>query len=67
MRYFGVIVFGALTVISMLAVLWISYGGKADPGWATVMGIAVSPFFYMIFTGPFAILFVVALIRSRNK
>jgi len=51
----------------MLAVLWISYGGKADPGWATVMGIAISPFLYMIFTGPFAILFVVALIRSRRK
>ena len=67
MRYFGVIVFGALTVISMLAVLWISYGADADPGWATVMGIAISPFLYMIFTGPFAILFVVALIRSRRK
>jgi hypothetical protein len=67
MRYFGVIVFGAAMVISMLAALWLSYGAGAEPGIATVMGIAVSPFFYMIFTGPFAILFVLALIRSRRK
>ena len=53
--------------ISTLAVLWLSHGAGADDGWSTVMGIAISPFLYMIFVGPFAILFVAALIRSRKK
>jgi len=67
MRYFGVIVFGAAMAISTLAVLWLSHGAGADDGWSSVMGLAISPFLYMIFVGPFAILFVVALIRSRRK
>ena len=67
MRYFGVIVFGAAMALSALAVLWLSHGAGATDGWSSVMGIAISPFLYMIFVGPFALLFVAALIRSRNK
>ena len=67
MRYFGVIVFGFLMAISMLAVLWISHGAGVGNGAAMAMGLAASPFLYMIFVGPFAILFVVSLIRIRKQ
>lgn len=51
----------------MLAVLWISHGAGVGNGAAMAMGLAASPFLYMIFVGPFAILFVVSLIRSRKQ
>jgi len=42
-KHFRTIVFGSLTAISALAVLWLSHGaGTGDPH-ATVLGLAISP------------------------
>ena len=67
MRHFGTIVFGAMAAVAALAVLWLSHGaGSKDPG-ATVFGIAISPVLYLIFAGPFALLFFVSLARSFRR
>jgi len=67
MRHFGTIVFGAMTVISTLAVLWLSYGaGSKDPS-ATVFGMAISPILYIVFVGPFALLLLVSLAREFKQ
>lgn len=54
MRYFGTIVFGLLTALSILAVLWLSHGAGTTDGHGTVFGIAVSPISFLVFTGPFS-------------
>lgn len=64
MKNFGTVVFGGMTALSALAVLWLSHGaGTNNPG-ATVFGIAVSPVLYLIFVGPFALLFLIFLLRG---
>lgn len=67
MRYFGAIVFGILTVLSALAVLWLTHGAGTNDPHSTVFGIAVSPILYLIFVGPFALLFMVSLFRGMKK
>lgn len=67
MRHFGTILFGFLTLLSALAVLWLSHGARTNDGHATVFSLAISSVLYLVFVGPFAILFVISLIRgSRN-
>jgi hypothetical protein len=66
MNHFGPLVFGFLTVIATLAVLWLSHGAGTNDGPAVVFGLAVSPFLYLIFVGPFALLFLLSLIRRRK-
>lgn len=64
MKYLGTIVFGSMTAVSALAVHWLSHGaGTGDPG-AAVVGIAVSPILHLVFTGPFALLFFIFLLRE---
>jgi len=67
MRHFGTIVFGSLTALSALAVLWLSHGAGTNDPHATVFGLAVSPILYLIFVGPFALLFVVSLLRGLKN
>lgn len=67
MRHFGTIVFGCLTALSALAVLWLSHGAGTKDGHAAVFGLAVSPILYLVFVGPFALLFVVSLIRGTRN
>lgn len=67
MKHFGTIVFDLLTALSTLAVLWISHGaGTKDPH-ATVFGLAISPILYLVFVGPFALLFLISLVRSMRN
>ena len=56
--------FGGLTAVSALAVLWLSQGAGTHDGHAAVFGLAISPVLYLIFVGPFALLFVLSLIRG---
>ncbi|MEI7946136.1 MAG: hypothetical protein WCJ02_05545 [bacterium] len=67
MRHFGTLVFGCLTVVSALAVLWLSQGAGTHDGHAAVFGLAISPVLYLIFVGPFALLFVLSLIRGMKN
>jgi hypothetical protein len=67
MRHFGTIVFGSLTALSTLAVLWLSHGAGTKDGHAVVFGLVVSPILYLVFVGPFALLFVVSLIRGTRN
>lgn len=67
MRHFGTIVFGCMTAVSALAVLWLSHGAGTNDGHAAVFGLAVSPILYLIFVGPFALLFVLSLIRGMKN
>jgi len=67
MRHFGTFVFGFLTALSAIAVLWWSHGAGNQDGYATVFGLAVSPILYLVFVGPFAVLFVVSLARGSMK
>jgi hypothetical protein len=66
MKLFGPLVFGFLTVGATLAVVWLSHGAGTNDGTAVVFGLAVSPFLYLIFVGPFALLFLLSLIRRRK-
>ena len=67
MRYLGAIIFGFLTIMAIVAVLWLSHGaGTQSPG-ATVLGLAMSPILYLVFAGPFFCLFVVFLARSMKN
>jgi len=66
MRHFGTIVFGLLTVLSTLAVLWLSHGAGTKDGHATVFGLAVSPILFLVFVGPFAVLFLIGPIRGTK-
>ncbi len=64
MKHFGTIVFGCMTAASALGVHWLSHGaGTGDPH-ATVFGTAVSPVLHLVFTGPFALLFFILLIKE---
>ena len=67
MRHFGAILFGNLTAVSTLAVSWLSYGGGTGAAHAPIFGLAVSPMLYLVFVGPFALLFVVFLVRSMRN
>jgi len=66
MKQFGPLVFGFLTAGATLAVLWLSHGAGTNDGPGVVFGLAVSPFLYLIFVGPFALLFLLSLIRRRK-
>ena len=66
MKLVGPLVVGFLTVIATLAVLWLSHGAGTSDGAAVVFGLALSPFLYLIFVGPCALLFLVSLIRRRK-
>ena len=66
MRHFGAILFGGLTVISALAVLWLSHGAGTADGHAAAFGQALSPLLYLIFVGPLALLFVLSIIRGMK-
>jgi hypothetical protein len=53
-----------MTAASALGVQWLAHGaGTGDPH-ATVFGIAVSPVLHLIFTGPFALLFFIFLLKE---
>ena len=67
MRHFGTIVFGCLTAVAILGVLWLSHGAGTNDGHAAVFGLAVSPILYLVFVGPFALLFVLSLIRGMRN
>ena len=67
MRHLGPIVYGSLTAVSTLAVLWLSHGAGTRDGHAAVFGLAVSPILYILFVGPFALLFVISLIRGKRS
>jgi hypothetical protein len=67
MKHFGTMMFGGLTVVSALAVLWLSHGAGTQDGHAAVFGLAISPVLYLIFVGPFALLFVLSLIRGMKN
>jgi hypothetical protein len=67
MKHFGTIVFGGLTALSSLAVLWLSHGAGTGGPPTTVVGLAVSPLLYIIFVSPFALLFVVSLLRGLKN
>lgn len=67
MRHFGTILFGLLTAISILAVLWLSLGAGTKDPYTKVFGIVVSPILYLVLVGPFLILFVVSLVRGLKK
>jgi len=64
MKHFGTIVFGSMTALSALAVLWLSHGAGTNDTGAIVFGIAVSPILYLIFVGPCALLFLIFLLRG---
>jgi hypothetical protein len=67
MKHFGTIVFGSMTALSALAVHWLSHGaGTGDPH-ASVFGIAVSPILHLVFTGPFALLFFIFLLKELKQ
>jgi hypothetical protein len=54
MRHFGTIVFGSLTALAMLGVLWIAHGAGTEERGASLFGIVMAPVFFLIFVGPFA-------------
>ena len=39
MRHFGTIVFGCLTAVAILGVLWLSHGAGTNDGHAAVFGL----------------------------
>jgi hypothetical protein len=61
------VLFGSLTALSALAVLWLSHGAGAGNSHGAVFGPAVSPILYVVFVGPFALLFVVFLLRGMRR
>ena len=67
MRHFGTLVFGGLTAVSALSVLWLSHGAGTHDGHAVVLGLAISPVLNLIFVGPLALLFVLSLIRGMKN
>ena len=67
MRHLGTMVFGGLTAVSALVVLWLSHGAGTHDGHAAVFGLAISPVLNLIFVGPFALLFVLSLIRGMKN
>lgn len=67
MKHFGTIVFGSLTALSSLAVLWLSHGAGTGYPHATVLGLGVSPILCIVFVGPCALLFVVSLLRGLKN
>jgi hypothetical protein len=66
MRHFGTMVFGLLTAVSAIAVLWWTHGAGDQDAYASVFGMVMSPMLYLVFVGPFAILFVVSLARGSR-
>lgn len=66
MNHFGTIVFGSLTALAMLGVLWLAHGGGTGDRGAALFGLALSPVFFLIFVGPFALLFLMFLFRRRK-
>jgi len=66
MNHFGPLVLGTLTATGTLAVLWMSHCAGTNDGHVVVFGLAISPFLYLIFVGPFALLFLLSLIRRRK-
>jgi hypothetical protein len=67
MRHFGTMVFGLLTALAALAVLWLSHGAGTHDPHAACFGIAFSPILYLVFVGPFALLFLISLFRSMKN
>ena len=67
MKYFGAVTFGFLMVLAILGVLWLSHGAGTKDSHAMVLGLAVSPILYIVFSGPFFVLFVIFLIRSLKN
>ncbi|MGI6099121.1 MAG: hypothetical protein ACOYD3_05090 [Kiritimatiellia bacterium] len=67
MRHFGTIVFGTLTALAALAVLWLMHGGGTGERGAAMFGIVMSPIFLLIFAGPFALLFLIFLFRRSRR
>lgn len=67
MKHFGIVLFGFLTALSALAVLWLSQSAEMNDGRTVVFGLAVSPILHLVFVGPFAILFVISLIRGGRN
>ena len=65
MRHFGTIVFGTLTALAALAVLWLMHGGTGERG-AAMFGIVMAPIFLLIFA-PFALLFLIFLFRRSRR
>ena len=66
MNHFGSVAFEGLTAVSALAVLWLSHGAGTNDPHGTVFGLAVSPVLYVVFVGPFALFFVLSLLRGMR-
>ena len=67
MRPFGTIVFGSLTALAALGVLWLAHGAGTGERGASLFGIALAPVFFLIFVGPFALLFLIFLFSRRRR
>jgi hypothetical protein len=67
MKYFGAVIFGVLTALSALGVWYFAHGaGTGDPH-AAVFGLAISPALFLVFVMPFALLFLVCLVRAFRR
>lgn len=66
MRLFGMLVFGSLTALAALGVLWLAHGAGTGEGGAAMFGIARTPVFLLIFVGPFAVIFLLLLFCRRR-
>jgi len=67
MRHFGTVVFGSLTALAALGVLWLAHGAGTGERGASLFGIVMAPVFLLIFVGPFALLFLLFLFRRRKN
>ena len=59
MKHLGVIVFGSMTTLATVGVVWLVY---SNPFW-----LIVSPVFAVVFIGPLGLLFLIFLFRRRRN